>query len=152
MSDKSDAIANLTSAYRHLQQAVDGIPDQKMTAVWFGEWSTKDVLAHMASWDEILAADLRRIGRGHMPVLAAFREADVDAWNAFLMRPRRLFSLDQVRAESRRWHEEAVAGFEALPEALFAPGNMVAAFAAIVAGHYLDHVRGIAEWRQREGI
>lgn len=152
MSEKAAALGNLRSAYRELQEAVAGIPAERMTEVWSGEWSAKDILAHAASWDEILAEDLRRIARGHMPVLASFREADVNAWNAFLMRPRRSFGLDQVRFESQHWHEEAMASFEALPDALFAPGNMAAAFAAIQAGHYLDHARAIRGWREKEGI
>lgn len=152
MSVKSQAISALEMAYNELQQAAAGIPDDRMTDVWFGEWSAKDLLAHMASWDEVVSEDLLRIGRGHVPVFAAFREADVDEWNAFLMRPRKLFSLAQVRHESRQWHDRAAASMEALPDGLFAPGNMVAAFAAIDTGHYLDHARAIREWRQREGI
>lgn len=152
MTGKEAALDSLRSAYRDLQQAVEGIPDDKMTAVWSGEWSVKDILAHTASWDEILAEDLRRIARGHMPVLASFREADVNAWNAFLMRPRRSFGLDQVRFESQHWHQQAIASFEALPDALFAPGNMAAAFAAIQAAHYLDHAGQIRQWRQKEAI
>ncbi len=152
MSEKAAALDNLRSAYRELQAAIEGIPAERMTEVWSGEWSVKDMLAHMASWDEILAEDLRRIARGHMPVLASFREADVNAWNAFLMRPRRSFGLDQVRFESQHWHQQAIASFEALPDALFSPGNMAAAFAAIQAAHYRDHAGNILQWRQKEGI
>ncbi len=152
MSDKSQAISALEVAYGELQRAADGIPDGRMTDVWFGEWSAKDLLAHMASWDEVLHEDLHRIGRGHIPTFAAFREAEVNDWNAFLVKPRKLFLLAQVRFESQHWHEQAVASFAALPEALFAPGNMVAALAAIDTGHYLDHARVIREWREKEGI
>ena len=40
MSDKSDAIAALETAYQELLQAVDGIPEDKMATVWFGEFYT----------------------------------------------------------------------------------------------------------------
>ena len=152
MSDKSNAVADLEAAFRELQAAVDGVPNDQMTAVWFGEWSAKDILAHAASWDEFASLDFQRIGRGHTPCLAAFREADVNDWNGFLMRPRKLFSLAQVRFESGHCHQQLLDALKGLPEAVFAPGNMVAAFLAISTGHYRDHAGGIRRWRQKEGL
>jgi len=152
LSEKSDILADIRAAYGELQEAVKGLPDDKMAVVWYGEWSAKDVLAHCASWDEFAALDLQRIGRGHMPCLAAFREADVDEWNAFFMRPRRLFPLPQVRFESEHWHRQAVEALSALPEAMFGQGQMVANFAAIMAGHYREHAREIRQWREKEGL
>jgi len=152
MSDKSSAIAELEAAFRELQQSVDGLPDDKMTTVWFGDWSAKDILAHIASWDEFASLDLQRLGRGHTPCLAAFREADVNDWNGFLMRPRRLFSLAQVRFESGHCHQQLLEVLGRLPETVFAAGNMAAAFLAISVGHYRDHAGNIRGWRQKEGI
>ena len=152
MSGKSDSLADLEAAYRDLQQAVEGIPDDKMAVAWFGEWSAKDILAHAASWDEFASLDLQRIGRGHMPCLAAFKEAEVNDWNGFLMRPRKLFPLAQVRFESGYCHRQLVDALNPLPEAVFAPGNMVSAFLAIAAGHYRNHAGNIRQWRQGEGI
>ena len=149
---QTQAIADLEAAYRELRQAIDGLPDDRMTAVWFGDWSTKDILAHAASWDEYSTLDLQRVSRGHVPCLAAFKESEVDDWNAFLMRPRRLFPLPQVRFESEHWHQQLVDALKSLPEAMFAPGNMAAAFLAIAAPHYRDHAGNIREWRHQEGL
>ncbi len=152
MSDRSNLIADLEAGYRELQQVVEGVPDDKMATVWFGDWSAKDILAHIASWDEFASLDLQRIGRGHMPCLAAFKEAEVNDWNGFLMRPRRLFPLPQVRFESQHCHKQLVDALSALPDAVFAPGNMVFAFLAIAAAHYRQHAGGIREWRRKEGL
>ena len=152
MSDRASAVTDLEAAFRELQQAVDGVPDDKMAAVWFGEWSAKDILAHTASWDEFASLDLQRIGRGHMPCLVAFKEAEVNDWNGFLMRPRRLFPLPQVRFESAHWHERLIDALNALPDAVFAPGNMVSAFLAISTGHYRNHAGNIRDWRRKEGV
>ena len=152
MSDKSSALAELEAAFGELQEAANGVADEKMAAVAFGEWSAKDLVAHCASWDEFAALDLQRIARGHMPCLAAFKEAEVDSWNAFLMRPRRLFPLPQVRFESEHCHRQLLEALQPLPENLFAPGNMVAAFLAIASGHYRQHAGDIRQWRQREGM
>ncbi len=152
MTDKSKALADLQAAYQELQQSASGVPDDKMGAVWSGEWSAKDILAHIASWDEFASLDLQRLGRGHMPCLAAFKEAEVNDWNGFLMRPRRLFPLPQVRFESEHCHRQLVDVLNALPEAVFAPGNMAAAFLAIATAHCRDHAGNIRGWRQKEGL
>ena len=149
---QTQAIADLETAYRELRQAIDGLPDDKMTAVWFGDWSTKDVLAHAASWDEFSTIDLQRVSRGHVPCLVAFKESEVDDWNAFLMRPRRLFPLAQVRFESDHWHQEMVESLKSLPDSMFVPGQIVHVFVTVATGHYRQHAEGIREWRQKEGL
>jgi hypothetical protein len=151
VSDKTNAIAAVEGGYAELQAAAKGIPEGRATAAAFGEWSAKDVLAHMASWDEFTSLDMQRIARGHVPCLAAFKEAEVDQWNAFLMRPRRMFPLAQVQFESAHCHRQLLSALEALPEASFAPG-VVANVLAVIAGHYRHHAGQIREWRTREGI
>ena len=152
MSDKARVIGEIEAAFGELQSATEGIPDGRMGEAWHGEWSAKDILAHIASWNEFSAADIARISRGHMPCLAAFKEAEVNDWNSFLMKPRKLFPLPQVRFESEHCHRQLVDALNPLPEAVFAPGNMVSAFLAIAAGHYRNHAGNIREWRQGEGI
>jgi len=90
VSDKAEAIAALEDAHKQLLTALNGIPVNKMTEPMLGDWSVKDVLAHVSSWDELEVQDLRRLGRGHVPIQAAFREDEGDDWNAFLLKGRRL--------------------------------------------------------------
>jgi hypothetical protein len=152
MSDKSDALAALAAAHMGFKETVRDIPDEKLTVVMLGEWSAKDVIAHISSWNELSALDLRRVGRGHVPCLAAFREADVDEWNAFFMRPRKLFPPAQVLHELEGCYDMLVEALETVPEAMFQQGSMITNFLALAAHHYQEHGGHIREWRQREGI
>lgn len=68
------------------------------------------------------------------------------------MKPRRLFPLPQVRFECEHWHRQLVDTLQGLPDAMFAPGQIVATFVGIGAGHYRQHAQDIREWRQKEGI
>ena len=95
--------------------------------------------------------DLRRIGRGHIPTLAGFREADVNEWNAFFMRGRKLFPAPQVYHELEGCYDMLVEALETVPEAMFQQGSMVTNFLAISVQHYRDHGGHIREWREREG-
>jgi hypothetical protein len=148
---KAKALADLAAAHVDFKETVRGIPEDKLSVVMLGEWSAKDVIAHISSWDELASLDLRRIGRGHVPTLAAFREADVDEWNGFFMRGRRLFPAPQVFHELEECYDMLVEALETVPEAMFQQGGMVANFLAISVHHYQDHGGHIREWREREG-
>jgi hypothetical protein len=149
---KAKALADLAGAHNGFGEAVRDICENKLTVPMHGDWSVKDLIAHVSVWNEVVALDARRIGRGHVPCLAAFREADVDEWNAFLMRPRRLFPPAQVLHEFRDCYEMLVEALEALPEGMFEPGQMVPNVLAVTVHHYGDHAGHIRDWRQNEGI
>jgi hypothetical protein len=152
LSDREDLLSMLQESRSELASAVQGLPDDKMTVPLTDDWSAKDVMGHITAWDEVTASDLRRIARGRLPCLAAFRESEVDSWNAFLIRPRKLFPLPQIRAEFEEARADMVAALKELPEGLLAQGQMVRNIFAIMAGHEKDHARQVREWREREGI
>jgi hypothetical protein len=152
VSDRDEILSMLEDSRSELASAIRGLPEDKMTVPLADEWSAKDIMGHITSWDEFTASDLRRIARGRLPCLAAFREADVDSWNAFLIRPRKLFPLPQIQAEFEEARAEMVAALKDLPEGLLAEGQMVRNIFVIMANHEKDHARQVREWRQQEGL
>jgi hypothetical protein len=152
VSDRDELLSRLQESRNELASAIRGLPEDKMTVPLAGEWSAKDLMGHIASWDELSLSDLRRIARGRIPCLAAFREADVDDWNAFLMRPRKLFPLPQIQAEFEEARAEMMAALKDLPEKLMAQGTMVRNIVAVMANHEKDHARQLREWREQEGV
>jgi len=152
VSDKSDAIAALEATRRETMDAINGIPEDKMTVPSFGTWSVKDVLCHLASWEQLAVADLQRVGRGHIPQLATFRPEDVDDWNAWLMRSRNLFPLPQVMFELEDARRQLVDALNALPDNLFATGQMARMLTDGLVHGEQGHTADIRSWRQKEGV
>ena len=152
MSDKSDAIAGLEAARKETLEAINGIPEEKMSAVAFGSWSVKDVLCHLASWEQFAVPDLQRISRGHIPQLATLRLEDVDDWNVGLMRSRNLFPLPQVMFELEDSRRQFIDVLNAQPEGLFATGQMVRMLSDGLVNGENGHAADIRDWRQKEGI
>ena len=152
MSDKSDAIAGLEAARKETLEAINGIPEEKMSAVAFGSWSVKDVLCHLASREQFAVPDLRRISRGHIPQLATLRLEDVDDWNAGLMRSRNLFPLPQVMFELEDSRRQFIDALNAQPEGVFATGQMVRMLSDGLVNGEKGHAADIRDWRQKEGI
>ena len=152
MSDKSDAIAGLEAARKETLDAINGIPEEKMSAVAFGSWSVKDVLCHLASWEQFAVPDLQRISRGHIPQLATLRLEEVDDWNAGLMRSRNLFPLPQVMFELGDSRGQYIDALNAQPEGVFATGQMVRMLSDGLVNGENGPAADIRDWRKREGI
>ena len=147
---KAKWLADIAAAHVAFKEAIRGIAEERLAAPMHGEWSAKDLIAHVSSWNENTSLDARRIARGHVPCIAAFREADVNEWNAFLMRPRKLFPAAQVLSELEGSYAMLAEALAAVPRAKFEPGNMLPNVLAILVGHYGEHGRHIREWREGE--
>ena len=151
MSDKQATIAEIEAAYKEMASAVDGVPAGRMAEAFLDQWSAKDLLAHTASWAEFTVNDFQRIARGHMPCLVAFKESEVNDWNAFFMTPRKVFPLDQVTFEYEHWHRALLDLLKGLPDPVFGPG-VLANVCVILHSHLREHAGNIRAWREREGI
>ncbi len=152
MSDKSDAIAGLEAARKETLDSINGIPEEKMAIAAFDSWSVKDVLCHLASWEQFAVPDLQRLSRGHIPQLATLRLEEIDDWSAGLMRSRNLFSLPQAMFELEESRRQLIDALNAQPEGLFATGQMVRMLADGLVNGEKGHAAEIREWRKREGI
>ncbi len=149
---KAKALQDLAAAHVHFKETARGVPEDRLTVPMHGQWSAKDLIAHVSSLNELTALDTHRIARGHVPCLAAFREADVDEWNAFLMRGRKLFPPAQVYSELEGCYDMLVEALATVPQAMFESGSMVGNLLAVVVHHYRDHAGHIRQWREGEGI
>ncbi len=153
-SDKEELLAELEKARSELRASYEGLPDEQMTRLGaVGEWSVKDVLSHVASWDEVVLADLERIARGDTPALATIdlESANYDAANAAIMSQRRDLPLEQVVRDLDADRAAIVAAVGRLPDSALAEGQFGRLLIQITAAHDLEHAAGISEWRRREG-
>lgn len=151
MSDRSNVIERLGEARKDLLNTLGGLPAEKMTAPVMGDWSVKDILAHVACWEEQLLPDLRRVREGMTPALASFREAEVDRWNELLIGLRRSFPLEQVLSELGFYRQTLLEALDSLPDSAFT-GSFVPATCAICVYHDRHHAADVRRWREKEGL
>ena len=152
VSDREEAYSLLEAAHKELLSAIDGLAPEQMAIPVFADWSVKDILAHIVSWEEYTLLDFQRVARGHMPALVSFKQQDLDNWNALVMSLRRDFPLDQVTHELAANRKATIAALDALPDERLAQGQFARIWASITAGHDHEHAEHIREWRQKEGI
>lgn len=148
---RADSYRLLSDNRQLVNSAIDGLMPDQMTTVAIDDWSVKDILTHLTSWEELLIPDIYRLARGHAAGLASIPQEATDKWNDLLMSVRRHFPLDQVLAEFTETREALLKALDEVPDDQFESGY-IAGNCQITALHEWAHARDIRECRQREGV
>ena len=119
-----NAVEILQYGHGEVVNAIDALDDWTTPGVT-SQWSARDVLAHLASYERFLEeAMLEVLGRGPTPTLDAMR-ADWKGFNAAQVASRRDASPDAVRREYDEAHARVMAlAAELGPERLREPGTI----------------------------
>src|SRR5215813_7885789 len=82
MSATSDVIESLNRTRETLLETFAGLPDATLNQKGVvGEWSIKNVLAHVAAWEQTVTGFLpERLATGAKPAIFT-QMSDEDAWN-----------------------------------------------------------------------
>jgi hypothetical protein len=124
------------------------------------DWSVKDVLAHISSWDLFILKWLEADARGEKPDLPEphMTEEDVDRLNARTYAEQRDRPLEAVRADFKSTYQAFLAKAEALSEGDLLDPNRFAwtkgdplwrYFAINAHEHYDEHLDQIREAAQK---
>ncbi len=132
--------------WNELAGLLDRIPPEGMLTPGAGpdDWSTRDVLYHLASWTRESADQLAAIRQGRYEET----EIDTDARNAAYLAEGRRLDTDVVRVALERARARALAEFAAVSE-LSAPA--VEWFGESGAEHYGEHLPELRRFVERLG-
>ena len=153
--DRDQIVKDLEQARSELRASYQGLSDEQMRQLGaVGEWSVKDVLSHVASWEEFVLPDLGRLARGDMPILGGIDlySANYDAVNSIIMSLRRNLPLDQVLRELDIVRADLVKAISRLPDAALVEGQFGRVLVQITAEHDRQHAEDIRQWQRREGL
>ncbi|MCP4543284.1 MAG: DinB family protein [Chloroflexi bacterium] len=152
---KEGMLTKLAKSRRDLHQAVKGLSEEEMTQVQVeGVWTIKDVLGHIASWEEICLEPLRPYADGK-----PFQVADVKdylASNEGLVAGKQDTPLDAIVDELNTIRQELAATVSKLSveqwerTVIFPWGDegTVAELLDELYEHELEHLNAIQLWRK----
>jgi len=155
---KEDMLAKLAESRRDLHRATQGLSEEEMTEVQVeGVWTIKDVLGHIASWEEICLEPLRRYADGD-PFKAEVIK-DYLILNEELAARKQDIPLDVILDELDAIRQKLVATVSKLSaeqweqRVLFPWGDegAVAEMLDELYQHELEHVHAIQQWRGDQG-
>ena len=85
LSKKEALIEHLIDIRRRILDLAGKIPPEKQGQVFLGEWSARELLAHLAGWDVTNIQAAREVMTGKLPGFYAYIDKDWASYNARLV-------------------------------------------------------------------
>jgi uncharacterized damage-inducible protein DinB len=150
MTARDDAIKDLEKGTEQLLRQIGDLSDEKITEVWDGTWSIREILVHIAGWDEAIAGSFERMARGEPPGDPNLNLSDTDGANAVFVERAQGKSIAAVRKDLEVAQAHLIAAAKALPDDRFAEGKTALRLLSGMANHPAEHIGDIIEWKTGE--
>lgn len=112
---KDRLVGLIRDSHAQLQSVIGRLSDEQMTVPQVqGQWSAKDILAHISAWEEHCLGFLDADARGETPQLIT--SADVDRVNEQFYQESRGKALEEVRSRFSRAYQAMLDRLESLTE------------------------------------
>ncbi len=151
VNDRPKKLLNrLDTAWAALEESYSGVPDSGLTEPGVvGDWSVKDILAHVTTWEEEALKHLPLIVEGGRPPRYV-TYGGIDAFNAQVTERKRSLSLSEVRRQLAETHARLIAFVQSAPDDQLAGETRFRRRLRLdTYSHYLIHARAIQEWREQ---
>lgn len=148
MASKKEIITALEESHNQMIDLLNVIDVEKEV---YSGWTIKEVLAHIAGWDEAAVASVSSLIQGGTPDVVAIDGADV--YNAQSVAKRKALSLDETFADWEKERENLIATLSAVPDNQLSDDinfpwggdGSVADIGLGLAGHENYHIQDIKE-------
>lgn len=142
----------LDVAWLEFQEAYAGLSDDRLLEHGVtGEWSVRDLIAHVTWWEEEALKHVPLVLEGVRPARYSVTYGGIDAFNALMTERRREWSLAEVRDQFEAIHRRLIAYIESVPtDELVGNARARRRLLLDTYGHYPIHTADIRRWRERE--
>jgi hypothetical protein len=127
--------------------AVEGIPDERLAEPMAGHWSGKDLLGHVAFWEDWVIGECQRILAGEPTT-----EDDLDPLNQSQVEERKQTSVAAQKRYRDEAHARLMAVLGTIPEDTPHLPALVKALEWETYAHYDEHAAQVQAWRKAEGL
>lgn len=144
----------IARAWTDFEESWAGLSDgQLLLPGVTGDWSVRDIIAHVTWWEEEALTHLPVVRAGRRPSRYSVKYGGIDAFNALMTDRRRHLSLAEVKRHADEVHECLLRYVADSPAELFARETRFRRRLRLdTYGHYPIHARAIRAWRAREGL
>jgi uncharacterized protein (TIGR03083 family) len=157
---RDEAVNKLRAARKELLEPLQGVSDEdKLRPNAVVKWSIKDLLAHIASWDEEVLRVVQAFAMQPDPHFSytISERNDFATWNEEQIELRKDRSLEQVETEFRNARRDLIQVVEGLTDqVLMRPkmtswGKVRTGFELLgeVVQHDVDHSKDVRSWRKK---
>lgn len=152
--DKQQLLNQLDKAWAAIKESYAGLSDAQMTKPGVtGDWSVKDILAHITTWEEEALKYLPLILEGGRPPRYSVRYGGINAFNAQMTEQKRGLSLSDVLKQLDETHHRLIKYIHQVPEDQFTKETRFRRrLRQDTYSHYPKHARSIRQWRERSAL
>jgi hypothetical protein len=139
--DRQQILKRLDRAWGTLQASYAGLSaSERLEPGVTGDWSVRDILAHVTTWEEEALKFL--------PLIVAVTYGGIDAFNARMTTAKSELSLSSVLRLMDDTHRRVIALIQAAPEdQLTGDTRFRRRLRLDTYGHYPRHAEAILQWR-----
>ena len=151
--DKQRLLNRLEQGWQAFCESFGGLSDSMLAEPGVaGQWSIRDVLSHVTTWEEEALKSLPLTLEGKPFPSYSTVYGSIDAFNAGEQERKREFSLDRVKHEAADTHERLMAFLASVsPSAYHTNSRFMRPLTQGTYEHYREHTRQIEEWRTKRG-
>ena len=149
--DRRQLLRRLDTAWGAFEASYAGLSDaQLMKPGVTGDWSVRDILAHVSTWEEEALTHLPLILEGGTPPRYSVRYGGIDAFNARMTEQKASLSLAAVRRQLDETHRRLIDFARRTPEDQLSRETRFRRRLRLDAyGHYPLHAEAIRRWRRK---
>jgi hypothetical protein len=148
--NRHQLLNRLDTAWVAFKSSYAGLSNMQLTEPSVaGDWSVKDIIAHVTWWEEEALRHLPLIVAGHRPPRYSAVYGGIDAFNAMMAERKRDLSLPDVLAQQDDTHRRLIDFIYSVPEDQFSRESRFRRRLRLdTYSHYPIHTRAIQEWHQ----
>ena len=119
---RDQAVAELEDGQRRIDQLLQGLSEEDLirpATIGGGDWSAKDLIGHVATWEEAAVDAVADIRRGEVPKIEGYfreGEAGVHRFNAETVSAKAELPLSEVRDRAAGAHETLIGQIRAMTD------------------------------------
>jgi len=152
--NKPQLMGKLEHAWQAFRQSFAGLTEDQMQLPGVvGDWSVKDIIAHVTGWEEEALKYLPLINLCVRPPRYTDMYGGIDAFNAQMTEINRDLPLVDVLSRLEETHHQLVSYLETIPEEMIRTETRFRKRLRLdTYSHYPEHTRAILDWRIRKNI
>lgn len=113
---KDRLISELVAARKNILDKVEGLTRAQQNHLFLGEWSVKELLAHLIGWDYTYIAAVQELEAGELPSFYAAYDADWQSYNLNLVRQYVRDDASELVVAARESHNQLASYLQTLPD------------------------------------
>jgi hypothetical protein len=147
--NRSQLLKRLDTAWEAFKDSYAGLSEDEMTRPGVtGDWSVKDMIAHVTWWEEEALTHLPLILEGGRPPRYSVTYGGIDAFNAQRTEQNSTLSLAEVLQHQEEVHSRLVEYLETVPEDQLSHETRFRRRLRLdTYSHYPQHTEAIRKWR-----